>query len=461
MSDVRTRFAPSPTGYLHIGGARAALFNWLYSKSTNGKFILRIEDTDQARSSEESTRAIIDSMAWLGLHCDEGPFFQSKRLELYNEKIDKLLAEGKAYKCYCTAEELEQKRSESMRLNKKPRYDRKCQKNPPADSDAPYVVRFLSTDDGETIVKDIIKGDVIFFNDELDDLIIKRTDGYPTYNFVVVVDDADMGITHVIRGDDHLNNTPRQIQLYEAMGYAVPTFAHAPMILGEDKTRLSKRHGATSVEAYKDDGYLPQAMVNFLVRLGWSHGDQEIFTIDELIEKFDLNKIGKSAGVFNAEKLLWLNAHYIKTLPLDEVLKHLRPFLKAKGYEADDDKMKSIIELHKERAKTLKDIADSVDYYFNDITYNEDAKAKFLTDGIKNALTDLESKLKDVELSHDTIKASFDDVMKTHELKMKNIAQPIRVALTGNTVSPSIFSVIEVMGKEIVLKRLKAAIDSI
>ena len=461
MSEVRTRFAPSPTGYLHIGGARTALFNWLFARNKKGKFILRVEDTDQVRSNEESTRAILDSMEWLGLDYDEGPFFQSKRLDLYNEKIEKLLTKGKAYKCYCSHEELEEKRTEALRLNKKPKYDRKCYNNPPKNTDAPYVVRFLSDDEGETIVNDLVKGRVIFFNDELDDLIIRRTDGYPTYNFVVVVDDAEMGITHVIRGDDHLNNTPRQIQLYKGLSYDVPMFAHAPMILGEDKTRLSKRHGATSVEAYKDDGYLPQALINFLVRLGWSYGDQEIFSIDELIEKFNIKKVGKSAGVFNPDKLLWLNAHYIKTLSEDELLKHFKPLLKSKGYDAGDEKVIQIIELHKERVKTLKELSDSVHYYFADITYDENAKNKFLTSDIKEVLKLLHEKLSGAEFDHESIKAVFDELMSTHDLKMKKIAQPVRVALTGDTVSPGIFKVLEVMGKEMVLKRLIDAINAI
>ena len=461
MSDVRTRFAPSPTGYLHIGGARAALFNWLFARNQKGKFILRIEDTDQVRSTDESTQAIIDSMKWLGLDCDDGPFFQSERLAIYNEKIDNLVKEGRAYKCYCSQEELTAKRDEAMRLNKKPKYDRKCLNSPPENTDAPYVIRFKSADEGETIVKDLVKGDVIFFNDELDDLIIKRTDGYPTYNFVVVVDDAEMGITHVIRGDDHLNNTPRQIQLYEALGYDVPIFAHAPMILGEDKTRMSKRHGATSVGAYKDEGYLPEAMINFLVRLGWSHGDQEIFSIDELIEKFDVKKIGKSAGVFNPEKLLWLNAHYIKNLPTQDVLKHFRPFLEGKSYKADDDKLCRIIDLHKERAKTLVDLVNSISYYFVDIEFNPDAKLKFLTAEIKSALEELLDSFIEVDFNQDEIKDTVKGIMAKHDLKMKNIAQPMRVALTGDTVSPSIFEVVEVMGKELVLKRLKVAVDAI
>lgn len=461
MNEVRTRFAPSPTGYLHIGGARTALFNWLFAKSKNGKFILRIEDTDQVRSTDESTQAILDSMEWLGLNYDEGPFYQSERLSLYNEKIDALLAAGKAYKCYCTSEELEEKRAEAMRLNNKPKYDRKCYNTPQKHTDAPHVVRFLSNDEGETIVNDMVKGRVIFFNDELDDLIIRRTDGYPTYNFVVVVDDAEMRISHVIRGDDHLNNTPRQIQMYEAMGYPVPKFAHVPMILGEDKTRLSKRHGATAVGAYKDEGFLPEALINFLSRLGWSYGDQEIFSIDELIEKFSIKKVGKSAGVFNAEKLLWLNSHYIKSLPPEKVLEHFRPHLDSKGYEASDETFIKIINLHKERSKTLLELLASIDYYFNDITINEDAKNKFLTPSIKSALNELAEKLNGALFDHDSIKAVFGDVMTAHNLKMKDLAQPVRIALTGDTMSPSIFEVMEVIGKEIVIKRLIDAVNAI
>ncbi len=461
MEEIRTRFAPSPTGYLHIGGARTALFNWLFAKKHNGKFILRIEDTDQARSTEESTKAILESMEWLGLDYDEGPFYQSERLELYGEKIDELLRTGKAYRCYCSAGELEQKRAEAMRLGRKPKYDRKCLNAAPKDSGAPHVVRFLSDDEGETIVEDLVKGKVIFFNDELDDLIIRRSDGYPTYNFVVVVDDATMRISHIIRGDDHLNNTPRQIQLYQALGFAVPKFAHVPMILGEDKSRLSKRHGATSVGAYRDEGYLPHALVNFLVRLGWSHGDQEIFSLDELIEKFDLKKVGKSAGVFNGEKLLWLNAHYIKTLPVAELLRHFRPFSGEKGFSADDEKLERIIDLHKERAKTLADLSDSIIYYFMDVIYCADAKAKFLTPEIKDALVMLRDRLADSDLSEDSLKAVFGDVMSAHGLKMKHLAQPVRVALTGDKVSPSIFEVMRVMGKEMVIKRLDEAVAAI
>src|SRR3990172_1344364 len=334
--EIRTRFAPSPTGYLHIGGARTALFNYLFARHHKGKFILRIEDTDVARSTEESTQAILDGMQWLALNWDEGPYFQSKRFELYKEHAYKFLEMGKAYKCYCTAEELEQRRGEAIKQGKPPKYDGRC-RNKKDEQGKPFAIRFKVLP-GTTLVKDIIKGKVAFENDEIEDLIILRSDGTPTYNLCVVVDDATMEITHVIRGDDHLNNTPKQILMYEAFGYHVPVFAHLPMILGSDKTRLSKRHGATSVMAYKEMGYLPHALVNYLARLGWSHGDQEIFSMEELIEKFSLDSVGKSSGVFNPEKLLWLNQHYIKNSGPEELAPLLLPFWKELGVDASDDK---------------------------------------------------------------------------------------------------------------------------
>ncbi|RMG90513.1 MAG: glutamate--tRNA ligase, partial [Candidatus Dadabacteria bacterium] len=301
MSGVRTRFAPSPTGYLHVGGARTALFNFLYARHHGGTFVLRIEDTDRERSTEESTRAILDSMQWLGLEWDEGPYFQSQRTELYLEHVEKLLREGKAYRCDCPPEVVEAKRQKALAEGRKPKYDGTCRARTDVDPSKPHVVRFKAPQGGTTTVPDLLRGEVTYDNEELDDLVILRTDGSPTYNFVVVVDDALMGITHVIRGDDHLNNTPRQIQLYHALGYPLPKFAHVPMILGPDKKRLSKRHGATSVEAYREAGFLPEALVNFLARLGWSHGDQEIFSLQELIELFDLDGVGRSASIFNED----------------------------------------------------------------------------------------------------------------------------------------------------------------
>src|SRR5512137_2732890 len=333
MPQMRLRFAPSPTGYLHIGGARTALFNWLLARKTGGTFILRIEDTDVARSTQESVDAILQGMEWLGLDWDEGPFYQSDNFPLYREYVQKLLDEGKAYRCRCTPEELEAKRELAMKEGRKPKYDGTC-RSLNIGPDTPSAVRFRAPEDGATCFDDLIKGPISFSNEELDDLIIQRSDGTPTYNFTVVIDDASMTITHVIRGDDHINNTPRQILLYEALGYPVPKFAHVPMILGADKSRLSKRHGATSVIAYRDQGFLPEALVNYLVRLGWSHGDEEIFSREELVEKFTIEAVGKSAGVFNPDKLLWLNHHYIKEGDPARLAALLLPFLAERGVSA-------------------------------------------------------------------------------------------------------------------------------
>ncbi|MBI5893250.1 MAG: glutamate--tRNA ligase [Deltaproteobacteria bacterium] len=449
MQEIRTRFAPSPTGYLHIGGARTALFNYLFARQHKGAFILRIEDTDVARSTEESTTAILDAMNWLGLDYDEGPFFQSQRFALYKEHAYKLLKDDKAYKCFCTAEELEARRQEAFKQGKPPRYDGRCREA--GDKDKPFAIRFKSPQIGKTIVKDHIKGAVAFENSEIDDLIILRSDSTPTYNLCVVVDDATMRITHVIRGDDHLNNTPKQIMMYEAFGYNIPEFAHVPMILGSDKTRLSKRHGATSVMAYKEMGYLPHALVNYLARLGWSHGDEEIFSMAELIEKFSLENVGKSSGVFNPEKLLWLNAHYIKNTKPEEIAKLLRPFLEAKGCKiSDDEKPAMAVKTLQERSKTLVEMADGAEFYFKDeIVYDEKAVQKFLKPDIKDVLQKLIARLKGIELFlYSGIEKAFQNLVEETGLKLGSIAQPVRVALTGKTTSPGIFEVIEILGKE-------------
>ncbi|HQI23942.1 MAG TPA: glutamate--tRNA ligase, partial [Smithella sp.] len=363
MQKIRTRFAPSPTGFLHIGGARTALFNWLYARHLGGQFILRIEDTDQQRSTEESTKAILDAMSWLGLNWDEGPHFQAQRVQLHRDMVKKLIDEGKAYYCTCSPEELEIKRKQALANGKKPKYDGTCRNRSLAKS-ATSVVRFRSRDDGATVVEDMIKGNIIFNNEELDDLIIERSDGYPTYNFAVVIDDALMNITHVIRGDDHVNNTPRQIQLYEALGFDVPKFAHVPMILGSDKTRLSKRHGATSVMAYKELGFLPEALVNYLVRLGWAHGDQEIFSAAELIELFSMDTIGKSPAVFNPEKLLWLNAHYIKEASVERLMEEMKPLWPSVIDTGNTDFIRKVIADFQPRVKTLMELVQSSDFYF-------------------------------------------------------------------------------------------------
>jgi len=463
--EVRTRFAPSPTGYLHIGGARTALFSWLFARHHKGKFILRIEDTDVARSTEESTQAILDGMEWLGLKWDEGPYYQSKRFDLSREHAYKLLEVDKAYKCFCTPEELEQRRKEAIEQGRPPRYDGRCrsQKSEVRGQESngkPFAIRF-KVPPGRTLVNDIIKGQVAFENNEIEDLIILRSDGTPTYNLCVVVDDATMEITHVIRGDDHLNNTPKQILMYEAFGYHVPVFAHLPMILGSDKTRLSKRHGATSVMAYKEMGYLPHALVNYLARLGWSHGDQEIFSLEELTQKFSLENVGKSSGVFNPEKLLWLNAHYIKESRLEYIAKLLIPFLEAKGLKIEgEEKLKMAVKTLQERSKTLLEMADSAVFYFKkEILYEEKAAQKFLTRDMLEIFKELVYRMDGLaNFAHSAIEAVFDDMVSKKSVKLGKIAQPVRVALTGGTVSPGIFEVIETLGKDETITRLNKAI---
>jgi len=458
--EVRTRFAPSPTGYLHIGGARTALFNWLFARHHGGKFLLRIEDTDQMRSTEESTKAILDALTWLGLNWDEGPYFQAGRIDIHREAVRKLLAEGKAYYCICTPEELEEKRKRALREGRKPKYDGTCRgrgltKVPGA------VVRFLTPEAGLVVVDDLVKGKVVFNNEELDDLVIERSDGYPTYNFAVVVDDALMGITHVIRGDDHLNNTPRQIHLYKALGYPVPRFGHVPMILGADKTRLSKRHGATSVMAYKEMGYLPEAMINYLVRLGWSHGDQEIFSLEELIELFDLSSVGKSAAVFNPDKLLWLNQYYLRELPTPRIARELKPFLAAKNLYVDDDSfLLRVVEDLKKRSKTLLEMAEAASFYFvEEVEFEEKAveylKEAYVPDMV--ALYEGLSTLKDY--TKEGIETFLRQLVAQRGKKLKDIAQPLRVALTGKTVSPGLDEVMLTLGKDRVIGRLKRVVD--
>ena len=464
MIKVRTRFAPSPTGDLHIGGARTALFNWLLARHNQGVLILRIEDTDVARSTRESIQVILDAMTWLGMDWDEGPFYQSQRIPLYKEVAERLLKEGKAYRCYCTPEELEVKREAALRAGLKPKYDRTCLHQGVSYPDRPYAIRFLSSDEGETVVDDLIQGRVEFDNAELDDLIILRSDGLPTYNFSVVVDDMTMEITHVIRGNDHLNNTPRQIQIYQALGYPLPKFGHVPMILGPDKKKLSKRHGAQSVMEYKKMGYLPQAVVNYLVRLGWSHGDQEEFTREELIEKFSLEAVGRSAAAINPGKLDWLNARYIKKIELEELVQRVRPFMEAKGYLiTDPDRLRKALSSLRERVKTLVEMADLSEFYFcEEIAYDEKAAGKFLN---KEAMPMLEQVItslsKESILQKENVHRLIQQLAETRGEPLVKIAQPIRVALTGKTVSPPINEVMEALGKTEVIKRLQRAIEKI
>lgn len=459
---IRTRFAPSPTGFLHIGGARTALFNWLYARHMGGRFVLRIEDTDQIRSTEESTRAILEAMEWLGLNWDEGPFFQAERVEIHRRMVWQLLDEGKAYYCTCQPEELEEKRKKALAEGRKPKYDGTCrEKNLPATPGA--AVRFRSTEAGVTVLDDLIKGVIQFSNEELDDLVIQRSDGYPTYNFAVVVDDALMGITHVIRGDDHVNNTPRQILLYQALGFDVPRFGHVPMILGADKARLSKRHGATSVMAYKDMGYLPEALVNYLVRLGWSHGDQEIFSTSELIDLFGLEAVGKSPAVFNPDKLLWLNQHYMKEYAPDRLVELMTPLWGERGYQTDDGTFiaKVVADL-KTRSKTLIEMAEAGRFYFEDrVLYGDEAK-KFLHADIADCLKAVVEKLPALEdYSKQGIEEFLRRIADEGGMKLKFIAQPLRVALTGKTVSPGIDEVMLTLGKDRVIDRVRQAIRTI
>ncbi len=464
MIKVRTRFAPSPTGDLHIGGARTALFNWLLARHNQGVLILRIEDTDVARSTRESIQVILDAMTWLGMDWDEGPLYQSQRIPLYKEVAERLLKEGKAYRCYCTPEELEVKREAALRAGLKPKYDRTCLHQGVSYPDRPYAIRFLSSDEGETVVDDLIQGRVEFDNAELDDLIILRSDGLPTYNFSVVVDDMTMEITHVIRGNDHLNNTPRQIQIYQALGYPLPKFGHVPMILGSDKKKLSKRHGAQSVMEYKKMGYLPQAVVNYLVRLGWSHGDQEEFTREELIEKFSLEAVGRSAAAINPGKLDWLNARYIKKIELEELVQRVRPFMEAKGYLiTDPDRLRKAVSSLRERVKTLVEMADLSEFYFcEEIAYDEKAAGKFLN---KEAMPMLEQVItslsKESILQKENVHRLIQQLAETRGEPLVKIAQPIRVALTGKTVSPPINVVLDALVKTVVIKRLQRAIEKI
>ncbi|HEY5973286.1 MAG TPA: glutamate--tRNA ligase [Geobacteraceae bacterium] len=461
MKNIRLRFAPSPTGYLHVGGARTALFNWLLARKQGGTFILRIEDTDVARSTQESVDAILDGMRWLGLDWDEGPFYQSDNFPLYKQYVEQLMAEGKAYRCYCTADELEAKREKAMAEGRKPKYDGTCRQLEADQTGRPFVVRFKAPHEGTTSFHDLIKGPISFNNEELDDLIIQRSDGTPTYNFVVVIDDATMGITTVIRGDDHVNNTPRQILLYEALGSPVPQFAHVPMILGSDKTRLSKRHGATSVMAYRDMGFLPEAMVNYLVRLGWSHGDEEIFSREELIEKFTIEAVGKSAGVFNTDKLLWLNAHYIKVGDPERLAELLVPFLKERNVDpSGHPALPAVVKTLQDRAKTMLEMADgAVFYYQQNFEYDAEAVAKHVTVDAAANLTHLVEQLAKLgAFTHDAIEAAFKEACTTLGIKMGQIGPAVRIALSGGTVTPSIYEVMEVLGKDEVCRRLTRAI---
>ncbi|PID57995.1 glutamate--tRNA ligase [candidate division KSB3 bacterium] len=469
---IRTRFAPSPTGYLHIGAVRTALFCWLFARRHQGRVVLRIEDTDAVRSTQEAIQVILDGMNWLGLDWDEGPFYQTEHYDLYRQEAARLLREGKAYKCYCTPEELEAKRQRAIEEGRTPRYDRTCRERSDLPDDRPFTLRFKTPLEGATTVTDVVQGEVTFRHEDLDDLIIQRTDGSPTYNFCVVVDDARMKISHVIRGNDHLSNTPKQILLYNALGAPVPHFAHIPLILGKDRSKLSKRHAATSVLSYRDGGYLPEALVNYLVRLGWSHGDQEIFTLQEMIENFSLEGVGKSSGIFDTEKLLWLNHHYIKKADPKRLAFLLLPLLKERyevlyspvtGDTVDENSpwLWQLIEFQKERSKTLIEMADALGYYFVDnLVYDEKAAQKNLRPVAADLMEEFLPRLEAIEtFTTATLEDTMRQFLEIQGIKMVKIAQPIRVSITGGSASPGLFDVMVALGKDTVLKRIRQAVE--
>jgi glutamyl-tRNA synthetase len=447
---------------LHIGGVRTALFSWLYAKRHGGTFVLRIEDTDRERSTDEATQVILDGMEWIGLNADEGPFYQTRRMDRYREVIAQFLKSGAAYHCYCTREELEAMRNQQIAAKQKPRYNGTCRhRTAPRDGIDP-VVRFRNPVDGAVVVEDVVHGNVVFENIELDDLIIARSDGSPTYNFCVVVDDMDMKITHVIRGDDHLNNTPRQINMLQALGATPPVYAHLPMILGADGAKLSKRHGAVSVLQYREEGYLPEALLNYLVRLGWSHGDQEVFSLEEMARLFDIKDVNKSASAFNPEKLLWLNQQHIMRATPERLASYLRPQLAALGVAVSDDgKLAAVAKAQQERAKTLKEMAQNSQFFFTDFkSYDEKAAKKNLTPESVPALKVVHGKL--AALGEWTAAAIHDAVNRAAadlNVGLGKVAQPIRVAVSGNSISPPIDVTLEVLGREVTLQRILRAVD--
>ena len=464
MEKVKTRFAPSPTGYLHVGGARTALFSWLYARHCGGTFVLRIEDTDRERSTQPAIDAILESMEWLNLNWDEGPYYQTKRFDRYKEVIDQLIKDGKAYKCYCSKERLEEVRNDQMAKGLKPRYDGHCRDDHSEHSpDEPYVVRFRNPDSGTVEFDDMVKGKITFQNSELDDFIIQRSDGTPTYNFCVVVDDFDMGITHVIRGDDHVNNTPRQINIYRAMGAKEPVFGHVAMILGDDGNKLSKRHGAVSVMQYREDGYLPEALLNYLVRLGWSHGDQEIFSVPEMIELFTPEQINKSASSFNTKKLEWLNAQYMKSLPRDQVAAELKWHFARIGIDTDKAEgpcLELVVKNYCERTHTLKEMAEKTRCYFEDINeYDAAGVKKWIKEGSVEILKDCLTTLQGLETwEAAVIDKALEGVAERHEVGMGKVGQPLRLAMTGTPTSPGIGDTMELVGRERAFKRIEDAI---
>ena len=456
-----TRFAPSPTGYLHVGGARTALFSWLYARKNGGKFILRIEDTDLERSTQASVDAILEGMQWLGLDHDEGPYYQTKRFDLYKEVVAQLLAEGKAYKCFCTVEEVDAMREAQMAAGEKPKYNGMWRDRTDHPADKPYVIRFKNPLDGVVVIDDLIKGRIEIANAELDDLIIARSDGTPTYNLTVVVDDWKMGITHVIRGDDHVNNTPRQMNILAALGAQLPKYAHVPMILGDDGKRLSKRHGAVGVMQYRDNGFLPEALLNYLVRLGWSHGDQEIFSLDELVQLFDLSACNRAPSAFNTDKLIWLNQHYMKTLPPEQVAKQLVWHLAEQQLNTEHGPaITEVIKVQAERVKTLKELVEVSRYFYEDFAeFEENAAKKHLRGVAAEPLASVKAKLAELdnwtsEAIHQQINAAAEEL----GLGMGKVGMPLRVAVTGGGNSPALDITLQLVGKARSLKRIDMAL---
>jgi len=459
---VVTRFAPSPTGMLHIGGVRTALFSWLYARHHGGRFILRVEDTDRERSTDEAVRVILEGMQWLGLAADEGPYYQTRRFDRYRQVMDQWLAEGKAYRCYCSKDDLETMRAAQMARKEKPRYDGRCRHRTEPVPGVNPAIRFRNPLDGEVVVEDQVHGRTVFQNAELDDLIIARSDGTPTYNFCVVVDDYDMGVTHVVRGDDHLNNTPRQMNMLYAMGATPPRYAHVPMILGADGAKLSKRHGAVSVLQYQEEGYLPDALLNYLVRLGWSHGDQEVFTREEMIAAFDLAHVGKAASAFNPEKLLWLNQQHMMKAPVQLLAAGLKEQLARLGVVTDDQALlEGVCESQRERAKTLKEMAANSLFFFRDFEqYEPKAAAKNLNAAAVPLLEALSEQLQALaEWEAVAIHAVINAVATATGAGLGKVAQPLRVAVSGSGVSPPIDATVMLLGRDRALARLAKALD--
>jgi glutamyl-tRNA synthetase len=461
---VKTRFAPSPTGYLHIGGARTALYSWLHARKMNGVFALRIEDTDRERSTDESVQAILEGMEWLGLDYDEGPIFQTHRFDRYAEVIQELMDSGHAYHCYCSREELDAMREQQWANKEKPRYNGCCRDRTEPVEGVDPVVRFRNPLDGDVVINDLVKGEIVINNRELDDLIIARSDGTPTYNLTVVVDDLDMNITHVIRGDDHINNTPRQINIMLALGAILPEFAHVPMILGDDGKRLSKRHGAVGVMQYRDDGFLPEAVLNYLIRLGWAHGDQEIFTLEEMLEFFKIEDVHGAPSAFNTDKLIWMNQQYLKTLPAENIAAQLQWHLDNQKLDTSNGPvLTDVIEAQRDRAKTLVDLVSSSRYFFEDFeAYDEKALSKQFKPGVDAILKTVRNQLSELsDWNPEAIETAIKASCEAMDLKLGKVGPPLRLAVAGTSMSPGLDVTLNLVGRERTLARIDKAIETI